>query len=80
MEEKIITFSEELKGLIKKHPEINWNAVFRKAIINALNRKELKEFMDEKLKNSKFTEEDANRLGELVKEKRVKFLKSKGII
>lgn len=56
---------------IKKHPNVDWSSVIEGALINAMNKIELSEFIESKLDKSDFTEEDADRLGELAKENRL---------
>lgn len=55
---------EELKKEMDKHPELNWSEVARQAIKERIL---LLKKMDELLKNSKLTEEDALKLGREVK-------------
>ena len=55
---------EELKKEMDKHPELNWSEVARQAIRERIL---LLRKMDELLKNSKLTEEDALKLGREVK-------------
>ena len=80
MIEITIPFPKRLKEEIEMHPEIDLAVVFKKAAVKILHRLELIEFLDTKLENSEFTEEDALKLSELVKEKRLKQLKSEGLL
>ena len=80
MAEITITFPKELKNEIEEHPEIDWALIFKKAAIKFLRKLELAEFIETKLDKSEFTEQDALRLGELAKERRLKQLKLEGII
>lgn len=83
MEEIKIRFPEELKTQIEEHPEIDWSSVFKNAIAEQLRESEKIEALDRIkniVSNSKFIEVDANRLGELAKNNRLKELKSKGML
>ncbi len=59
-----LSVPEELRKEMDKHPELNWSAVARKAIKERLA---LLKKMDEMLKDSELTEEDALELGRKVK-------------
>ena len=72
--------SESLKRKIESHPEVDWAFLLNNAIAKMLRKIELAEFLESKLDASEFTEEDANRLGELAKQNRLKELKSKGFL
>lgn len=76
MEELKILIPKELKLLIEEHSEIDWTMVFKKSALKLLNRLELLDFLESKLTESEFTEEDALKLGELAKLNRLKELKS----
>ena len=80
MAELRISFPEDLKLEIEIHPEIDWSIVFKRAALKILHRLSLAEFIESKLFKSEFTEEDAERLGELAKQSRLKELKSQGRI
>ncbi len=80
MVEITISFPKELKGEIESHPEIDWALIFKKAAVKLLRRLELAEFIETKLDKSEFTEQGSLRLGELVKERRLKQLISERII
>lgn len=54
----------EMKKKMEKHSGINWKSIAAKAIEEKL--KEI-EWMDSLLKNSEFTEEDAERIGHEIK-------------
>jgi len=72
--------SENLKRKIESHPEVDWTFILNNAVNRMLNKIELVEFIESKLDDSEFTEEDANRLGELAKQNRLKELKTKGFL
>lgn len=59
-----LSIPEELHKELKAHSEIKWSDVARQAF-----EKKVKElhWMDEALKNSTFTEEDAEELGHKIK-------------
>ena len=57
---------KELKEIMNKYPEINWSEVARQAI---WEKSKILEKMDKLLSKSKFTEEDALKHGNLVKER-----------
>jgi len=80
MAEITISFPKEVKLEIESHPEINWDEVFREAAAKMLDKLSLLEFIETKLDKSEFTEEDAIKLGERAKERRLKELKSQGIV
>ncbi|MAG02502.1 hypothetical protein CMI42_04135, partial [Candidatus Pacearchaeota archaeon] len=63
--------SNELRSQIEKHPEIDWSIVVKKAIEMKEKIKAL-ESMEEIASKSRFTEEDANRMGEQAKQNRLK--------
>lgn len=62
-----LAISEELKKEMDKHPETNWSEVARQAIKDWLEKDSILEKMDEILKNSTMTMEDAIELGRKVK-------------
>jgi hypothetical protein len=64
-----LAISKEVKKEMELYPEINWSAVARAAILRKIQI--LKE-MDELLKNSKLTEEDAILLGRKINKKAAK--------
>ena len=55
-----LAIPEEMKKKMETFPEINWSEIARQAIIQRLA---VLEKMNELLKNSKFTEADALRIG-----------------
>lgn len=65
METLAIDISDELSELMKKHPEINWKEIAKNALETYARKLKL---FDELLKNSEFTELDAEEFSELVKE------------
>ncbi len=70
-----LSIPEELQRLIKKHSEIRWSEVARRAMWEKAKKIEL---MDKILSNSELTEEDAEKIGSKVKieiAKRHKFSK-----
>ena len=80
MEKITLTIPEEIKIEIEEHPEIDWALVFRKAVHNMIERVGMLEFMEEKFRNSVFNEEDAERISEEIKQKRLKKFKLEKII
>jgi len=80
MEEIKIPVRKEVKVEIEKHPEINWAEVFGKAAVKTLHKLAVLKFMEEKLSKSGFTEEDAIRLSDEIKQSRLRELKEKGLI
>ena len=75
-----LSIPEELKKNIDSLSDINWSASIREFLAKKIKRILLLKRIDELLENSEFTEEDAEKLGELSKQERLKELKSKGII
>lgn len=75
-----LSISEKLKKDLDSLPEINWSESIREFLSKKIKRALLLKRIDKLLENSEFTEEDAERLGELAKQNRLKELKSKGII
>ena len=70
----------ELKQKMDKFAWLNWSALAREAFVKRMKQLEILSKFDNLFENSEFSEEDANRLGELAKIDRLKELKSKGII
>ncbi len=58
-----LTISDELREAIKKHKEVNWSAVIRKAMEEHLKRAEIAERIASK---SKLTKKDAQEIADLV--------------
>jgi len=75
-----LSISEELKEELDKMPEVNWSESMREFLVKRAKRVLLLKKIDKMLENSEFSEEDAERLGELAKQNRLKELKSKGIL
>ena len=75
-----LSISEELKEDLDKMPEVNWSESMREFLVKRAKRVLLLKKIDKMLENSEFSEEDAERLGELAKQNRLKELKSKGIL
>lgn len=75
-----LSVSEELKKSLDLMPEVNWSESMREFLTKRAKRLLLLKKIDGILENSEFTEEDADRLGELVKQSRLKELKSKGLL
>ena len=71
---------EKLKKELDSMPEINWSESVREFLSKRAKRLLLLKKIDRLLENSEFTEEDAERLGELSKQNRLKALKSEGIL
>ena len=59
-----LSIPDELYKIIKKHKEIKWSEVARKAMWEYAKKLEL---LDELLKNSQITEEDVIELGKKIK-------------
>ncbi|MCU0798548.1 MAG: hypothetical protein MUC62_02605 [Candidatus Thermoplasmatota archaeon] len=59
-----LAIPEDLHQLIRKHNEIRWSEIARRAMWEYANRLNL---MDDMLKDSKLTEEDATRIANKVK-------------
>lgn len=55
---------EELHNIMKRHPEIKWSEVARQAMWEYARKLEL---LDEMVNTSNLSEQDALRIGELVK-------------
>jgi len=64
-----LAIPEELHELMKKHPEIKWTEVARKAINEQAEKMKKLEWMNNALKNSNLTEKDAELIGEDLKKK-----------
>jgi len=75
-----VSVPEKLKQEMDSLRTINWSEVFRRAVTDFIHKLSLAEFLETKLIKSEFTEEDAQRLGELAKQDRLKKLKEQGII
>lgn len=75
-----LSIPEKLKEDLDSLPEINWSESVREFLSKKIRRALLLKKIDKMLENSEFTEEDAERLGELAKQDRLKELKSKRII
>ncbi len=75
-----VSVSEELKRKMDTLSTVNWSEVFRKAVADFIHKMSLAEFLETKLSKSEFTEEGAQRLGELAKQERLKRLKEQGIV
>ena len=56
---------EELRKIMRSHPEIKWSEVARQAMWEYAKKLDM---MDEVTKNSKLTEKDAVEIGEAIKE------------
>lgn len=59
-----LQISEDLQEIIKKHREINWEEVVRKALLDHAMKIEIIEKLTDK---SKLNEKDAEEIGEKVK-------------
>ncbi len=59
-----LAIHKELRKKMQKHPEVRWSAVAREAFEK---RAEELEFMDEVLKDSELTEQDAEEIGHKIK-------------
>lgn len=59
-----IRVSEDLKGEMEKHREINWSEIARKAFHQQLRKIEL---ADKLVSESKLTKEEAKQIGEKIK-------------
>jgi len=75
-----LSIPEQLKNDLDSLKEINWSESVREFLFKRVRRALLLKRIDKLLENSEFTEEDAERLGELSKQERLKELKSKGIL
>lgn len=75
-----LSVPEDLKKKLDSMPEINWSESVREFLTRRAARLLLLKRIDQLLENSEFTEEDAERLGELAKQHRLRELKSKGIL
>lgn len=75
-----LSISDELKKSLDLMPEVNWSESMREFLTKRAKRLLLLRKIDKLMENSEFTEEDAERLGELVKQNRVRELKTKGIL
>ncbi len=75
-----LSVSDELKKEMDSFKDINWSEVTREMLKDKIERLKLLKDVDEMLKDSKFTEEDALRLGMKVKKGRFKELKKLGLV
>lgn len=75
-----LSVPEDLKKKLDSMPEINWSESVREFLTRRAARLLLLKRIDKLLENSEFTEEDAERLGELAKQHRLRELKSKGVL
>lgn len=73
-----LSIPEELKKKLDLMPEVNWSESMREFLTKRAKRLLLLKKIDKILEDSEFTQEDADRLGELVKQTRLRELKSKG--
>lgn len=62
-----LSLPEQLHKKMKQHPELKWSDVARQAFEKKLKDLETLAWMDKVLANSKLTEEDAERIGHLIK-------------
>lgn len=74
MESLSFEISDEILGLLKKHPEIKWEEIARKAVEDYAKKLDL---LDNLLDESEFSELDAEELSEIVKESAWKKLSKK---
>jgi len=65
MENITLTIPAELKAELKKHKEVNWSAIIRKAMIEHLRKVAIVEAIAQK---SKLTKKDVEEIGKKVKE------------
>lgn len=72
-----LRISDEFKAMIDKLPWVNWSELAREEAIEEEKRRTLLNRLNELLKNSEMTEELATKLGEDLKERLYKRIKSK---
>jgi len=70
-----LSIPEELKKKLDSMPEVNWSESMREFLMKRVKRMVLLKKIDRQLEDSEFTEEDAERLGELAKQNRLNKLK-----
>tara|TARA_Y100000310_G_C20615392_1_gene780360 strand:- start:186 stop:428 length:243 start_codon:yes stop_codon:yes gene_type:complete len=78
-----IQIPNKARSIIEAHPEIDWSTVINNAISEKMQQSERLQAIqriNNTMKNSEFSEEDSNRLGELAKRTRLNQLRSEGII
>jgi len=75
-----LSIPDKLKAELDALPEINWSESVREFLSKRVKRFLLLKRIDKLLENSEFTEEDAEKFGELAKQERVKYLKSQGML
>ncbi len=75
-----LSVPEQLKKDMDSFKEVNWSEVTRELIRGKIERLKLLKKMDEMLKDSKLTDEDALRLGREVNKSARKRLEDKGLL
>jgi len=62
-----ISIPTDLHAKMKKHPKFKWSRIASDAFEKEINKSMMLDEMDELLKNSTLTEEDAERIGHEIK-------------
>lgn len=62
-----ISVPADLHAKMKKHPKFKWSRIASDAFEKEINKSMMLDEMDELLKNSTLTEEDAERIGHEIK-------------
>ena len=72
-----ISVPADLHAKMKKHPKFKWSRIASDAFEKEINRSMTLDELDELLKNSTLTEEDAERIGHEIKAEMYKRFKRK---
>lgn len=75
-----LSVPEEIRELMKKHPEVNWSGLVRNVLIEKIKQMQMKEMLLSQLKKEEKINEWAVELGRKIKKKRIEELRKKGII
>lgn len=75
-----LSVSEDLKKEMESMKDVNWSEVTRELLSEKVRRMKLLRRMDELLKNSRLTDEDALKLGRKVNAGMYKRLKKQGMV
>ena len=75
-----LSVSEEIREMMKRHPEINWSGLVRNVLIEKAKQMQMKEVFLGQLKKEDNLNEWAIEIGKKGKIERIKQLKKKGLM
>ena len=75
-----LSVPEEIREMMKKHPEINWSGLVRSMLIEKAKQMQMREMLLGQLRKEDKLNEWAVEIGRKGKRERVERLKRKGII